>query len=218
MRTVTFSNAKVAEQVNSKFVPVWYNRGQGFHNCEKSTETWIFNSSTECYPTKNICTFFMTPDLEVVYYVSGYYAPDVFLDVLAAVQKLHASPKDRGRLHKEISAELAKRLEELKNAGSQAKTIVASGSGPLKPFGSCSYEKVDHKHSVQCLSILSEAFRYRKEVHDSLAESGSVPLERVQHSYKYGNSFTEEAPPVAQGSLSKPQAPARPAAVSGKSR
>ena len=216
MRTVTFSNAKVAELVNSKFIPVWYNRGQGFHNCEKTTEQWIFNSSTECYPTKNICTFFMTPDLEVVYYVSGYYAPDVFLEVLASVQKLQASPKDRGRVHKEISAELSKRLEELKNA--QPKAVVASGSGPLKPYGPCSYEKIDHKHTVQCLSILSEAFRYRKEVHDSLAESGSVPLDRVQHSYKYGNSFTEEAPPAAQGTLSKPQAPGRPASVSGKSK
>jgi uncharacterized protein YyaL (SSP411 family) len=213
MRTVTFSNAKVAELVNSKFVPVWYNRGQGFHNCEKTTEQWIFNSSTECYPTKNICTFFMTPDLEVVYYVSGYYAPDVFLDVLAAVQKLQASPKDRGRVHKEISAELSKRLDGLKGASANPKAAVASGSGPLKPYGTCSYEKIDHQHNVQCLYILSEAFRYRKEVHDSLTESGSVPLERVQHSYKFGNSFTEEAPPAAQGTLSKPQAPAKPGTV-----
>jgi hypothetical protein len=216
MRTVTFSNAKVAEQVNSKFVPVWYNRGQGFHNCEKSTEQWIFNSSAECYPTKNICTFFMTPDFQVVYYVSGYFAPDVFLEILAAVEKLQAS-KEPGRVHKEISAELTKKLDELKSVN--AKAPVATGTGPLKPYGTCSYEKIDHKHSPQCLWILTEAFRYRKEVHDSLTDHGTVAFDSVQHKYKFGNSFTEEAAPVAETPLSKPQAPAKPAAVrTGKSK
>jgi hypothetical protein len=216
MRTVTFSNAKVAEVVNSKFVPVWYNRGQGFHNCEKSTEQWIFSSSTECYPTKNICTFFMTPDLDVVYYVSGYYSPDMFLEILASVQKLQASPRNLGAVQKEISAELSKRLEELKTAN--VKAAVATGSGPLKPYGACCYEKIEHKHNDRCFWVINEAFRYRKEVHDSLVDGGSVPFDKVQHAYKYGNSFTEEAPPVAQGSLSKPQAPAKPAVVTGKSK
>jgi hypothetical protein len=216
MRTVTFSNAKVAEQVNSKFIPVWYNRGQGFHNCEKSTEKWIFTSNTECYPTKNICTFFMTPDFEVVYYVSGYYAPDVFLDILASVQKLQAS-KERGRVHREISAELSKRLEALKSAN--AKTVEAA-SGPLAPYGTCSYETIEHKHGIQCISILNEAFRYRKEVHDSLADEGKVPFDRVQHRYKFGNSFSEEAPAsgAVETPLARPQAPAKPGRLSSKSK
>jgi hypothetical protein len=213
MRTVTFSNAKVAELVNSKFVPVWYNRGQGFHNCEKSTENWIFTSNTECYPTKNICTFFMTPEFEVVYYVSGYYAPDVFLDILASVQKLQASWKERGKIHREISAELSKRLEALKSVNPKT---VATGSGPFAPFGSCSYEKIEHKHTIQCVHILNEAFRYRKEVHDSLVDEGSVPFDRVQHKYKFGNSFTEEAPASAvETSLSKPQTPAKTSVRTG---
>ena len=217
MRTVTFSNAKVAEQINSKFIPVWYNRGQGFHNCEKSTEKWIFTSNTECYPTKNICTFFMTPDLEVVDYVAGYYAPDVFLDILAGVQKLQAAPKSLGKVHKEISADLTKRLEELKAVGNNPKTV-ATGTGPLAPYGACSYEKIEHKHGPQCLSILNEAFRYRKEVHDSLADHGSVPFDTVQHKYKFGNSFTEEAPAVADAPLSKPQSPVKATVRTGKSK
>jgi hypothetical protein len=217
MRTVTFSNAKVAEQVNTKFVPVWYNRGQGFHNCEKNTEQWIFTANAECYPTKNICTFFMTPEFEVVYYVSGYFAPDVFLDILSGVQKLQAAPKSLGKVHKELSADLGKRLEELKTAGNNPKAV-ATGTGPLAPYGTCSYEKTEHKHAAQCLSILNEAFRYEKEVHDSLADQGSVPFETVQHKYKFGNSFTEEAAPVTEAPLSRPQAPVKATVRTAKSK
>lgn len=214
MRTVTFSNAKVAEQVNANFVPVWYNRGQGFHNCNLSTEAWIFKANAECYPTKNICTFFMTPDLDVVYYVSGYYAPDVFLDILSSVQKLQAA-KDRkqlGAVHREIAADLSTRLGEVRAVQNNPK----AGYDPLKLFGSCKYEKEEHRHNAACLSVLGECYQYRKEVHDSLADEGSVPLDKVQHAYKFGNSFSEEAQSVPEASLGKPAAPQKPGTVSSK--
>src|SRR5262245_16728201 len=140
MRTVTFSDKKVAERVNSKFIPVWYNRGKGFHNCEKQTENWIFTSSAECYPTKNICTFFMTPDLKVVYYVAGYWAPDVFLDILDGVSKLQEAKtaEDLGRGHREIGADLSKRMAVLND--------VKAAQSSLSVYGSCRYEKTEHKH------------------------------------------------------------------------
>jgi uncharacterized protein YyaL (SSP411 family) len=102
MRTVTFSNPKVAERVNSSFVPVWYNRGRGFHNCEKQTETWIFSAHADCDPTKNICTFFLTPDLDVIYYVAGYFAPDLFLEILDDVLRIQKAP-DRSERRRRLA-------------------------------------------------------------------------------------------------------------------
>src|SRR5262245_42604436 len=88
MRTVTFSNAQVAKAVNDKYVATWVNRQPGFHNCETETEKRIQKYEYECFATKNFCTFFATPDLDVVHYVSGYCYPPFFLRELAFVQEL----------------------------------------------------------------------------------------------------------------------------------
>ncbi|HYE98194.1 MAG TPA: hypothetical protein VEJ18_04750, partial [Planctomycetota bacterium] len=161
MRTVTFSDKQVAERINSKFVPVWFNRGQGFHNCEKRTETWIFSSAADCYPTKNICTFFLTPDLKVVYYVAGYWGPDLFLEILDAALKLQgaSTPDERAKVHRDLSAALGERSVQL---GTSPETVAGA-------YKSCRYEKQDHKHGPACTHVLAEAFRYRKTVHDALA-------------------------------------------------
>ena len=213
MRAVTFSNPKVAERVNSRFVPVWYNRGKGFHNCEKRTEEWIFTSSAECYPTKNICTFFMTPDFRVVYYVSGYWAPDVFLEILDGVLKLQGAPEaaERGKLHREMGEDLSSRLESLQ----QGK---AAATDPLAAYGPCRYEKTEHRHGVNCAGILAEAFRYRKVVHDALAQDGPVEFDKVQHDYRFGNPFTEEARALPDVDFAKPQSPAKPETPSGRKK
>ena len=174
MRTVTFSNPRVAEVVNAKFVPVWFNRGRGFHNCERRTEKWIFESYGEAYPTKNICTFFLTPELRVVSYVSGYFAPDLFLEVLAAAGVLKdAEGDDFATRQRRIANDLAGRRE--------------------KPAMPLKYRDLNHRHTDKCGAVVEEALRHRREVHDSLAVSGPVPLEKVQHAYLYGNPFTEEA-------------------------
>jgi len=206
MRTVTFSNAKVAERVNSKFVAVWYNRGKGFHNCEKQTENWIFSSSAECYPTKNICTFFLTPDMKAVYYVSGYYAPDVFLEILTAVEKIQgaAGVAEQAAVHRDLSSDISHRLGELQKGKDAAEN-------PLAAYGPCRYEKTEHRHSAQCSGIVAEAFRYRKEVHDAFASDGAVEFDKVQHAYKFGNPFTEEAHAGPEVEFGKPQTPAKPA-------
>ena len=87
---MTFSDRKVAEQINSKFVAAWVNRGPGFHNEDYSTERWLFTSEMEAYPTKNICTFFLTPAGKVFHYVAGYFAPETFgaeLEFAAALRR-----------------------------------------------------------------------------------------------------------------------------------
>ncbi|MFN3485118.1 MAG: hypothetical protein ACK44W_06510 [Planctomycetota bacterium] len=197
MRTVTFSHPKVAQRVNASFVPVWYNRGRDFHNCEKQTESWIFRSYAECYPTKNICTFFLTPDLEVVYYIAGYFAPELFLEVLDDVAELQAAGRAaRSEHHRRI----AERLAACKKA--------------CAPF---QYENMEHRHedAKRCQEIVTEAFQYRRRVHEALASDPSIPFERVQLDYLYGNRFTEESPerPAIPTGLARPQVPPGPSAA-----
>ena len=66
---MSFSDKKVAELVNSKFVAAWTNRGPGFNNTEFWTEKGIASRNYEAYPTKNIRTFFLTPDGKAFYFV-----------------------------------------------------------------------------------------------------------------------------------------------------
>jgi uncharacterized protein YyaL (SSP411 family) len=190
MRTVTFSDRRVAEAVNSGFVPVWYNRGRGFHNCEVRTEKWIFESSGEAYPTKNICTFFLTPDLKVVHYAAGYYAPEVFLDVLAAARRMEgvADAAEFARLHRE-----------------------RQGRAERECGAALRWRGQEHRHSRGCAAVVKEAEAYFRRVHGALAESGPVPLETVQHAYLFGNSFTEEvdAEPPPREAVARPKTPTR---------
>ena len=91
MRTVTFSDKKVADLVNKSFVSAWKNREPGFHNCEYATEASIYQSSRVWFPTKNICTFFLAPDGTVLHYISGYYDPSLFaIEVKKALKRLAA--------------------------------------------------------------------------------------------------------------------------------
>lgn len=187
MRTVTFSDPQVADHVNATFVPLWFNRGKGFHNCEHRTEEGIFYRSAEAYTTKNICTFFLDPDGNVVHYLAGYYAPPVFLDLLrplAALQKA-STAEDVRSFHRE-------RL--------QAKPLAPAD----RPF---SYQGATHAHSDFCRKTLAEATSYIRRVHEQLARDGRVPFEKIRYSYLFGNPFTEEAGGPA--GFPKPQAPSK---------
>jgi len=188
MRTVTFSDAAVADYVNTTFVPLWYNRGKGFHNCEHRTEEGIFCRSAEAYTTKNICTFFLDGDGKVVHYFSGYYAPSVFLDLIRPLSALREAQgaDDVRRFHRE-------RLQSLATC-------------PLAPSSkSFSYMGATHAHSPACGKSLVEATSYLRRVHEQLAKEGSVPLDRVRKDYLFGNPFTEE-PSGTQG-FPRPQVP-----------
>lgn len=206
MRTVTFSDRRVAEYVNSRFVPVWYNRGPGFHNCELRTEERIFESSPECYPTRNICTFFMTPGKEVVHYAAGYYAPDVFLEILKNVEKVKSVAGDRqgfARLHRALSAEFSRRRDRIPRRPSSGWRTFLADVGPFR------WRDHTHRHRSGCLRSLGQAWSYQARVHAAF-QDGPIPLERVQHDYLYGNPFSEEPDPVpAAGALPRPQVPAR---------
>jgi hypothetical protein len=188
MRTVTFSDAKVAEYVNANFIPLWFNRGKGFHNCEHRTEEGIFLRSAEAYTTKNICTFFLEPGGKVVHYFSGYYAPPVFLDLvrpLAALRE-NAGDEDVKRFHR----------ERLRSLVSSPMAVSA------EPF---SYLGIAHAHGPVCAKLLAEAGSYLKRVHEQFVKDGGVPLDKVRSGYLFGNPFTEE--PTSTAGFPKPQTP-----------
>ena len=190
MRTVTFSNEKVAEVVNSNFIPLWFNRGKGFHNCEHRTEEGIFLRSAEAYTTKNICTFFVDGNGKVVHYFSGYYAPPVFLELIRPLLALREGTADEDvrRFHRE-------RLQSLTSA-----PIGVS----IPPF---SYLGKAHAHSEFCKKSLDEASGYLKRVHEQFVKDGSVPLDKVRTGYLFGNPFTEE--PTSATGFPRPQSPVR---------
>src|SRR6185436_3379476 len=88
MRTVTFSDPAIVRAVQSTFVSTWVNRVPGFHDCEFGTEDRIAATATDCFPTKNFCVYFCTPDRQVLNYLTGYFSPKVFLPELEYARRL----------------------------------------------------------------------------------------------------------------------------------
>lgn len=193
MRTVTFSDERVAERINERFIPAWYNRGPGFHNCNFWTEKNIFTRTADCYPTRNICTFFLTPDRDVMYYVAGYWGPDAFLEILDTVETLQSLPAEkRPAAHARLAASLKSRNVRVAAVSRGSAKSTATAVERLLGSGELHYNDVTHAHDANCLRVLSESFRCRMAVHRQLSKRGPVPLSAVQHKYLFGNSFTEE--------------------------
>ncbi len=209
MRTVTFSDPRVAEHVNGKYVAVWYNRGKGFHNCELRTELGIFGHSADAYPTRNICTFLLTPDREVLFYVSGYYCPDLYLEILQTGERLAAARDEAElkRLHREFAA-----LAASPRTAKRGEKAPAGASWPERVgrFREVAYEGARHAHGPACAESLRPTLDYFRTVHEKLSKEGRVPLEKVQHDYLYGNPFSEEPPAAGPGEFPRPRSPATP--------
>lgn len=218
MRTVTFSDPRVAKKVNERFVPAWYNRGTGFHNCNFWTEKNIFTRTADCFPTRNICTFFLTPDREVAYYIAGYYGPDAFLEILDVADSLKTikSTDDRKEAHASIATSLSVRIRQV------AKISVQAGESPepstldrLIGNRALTYGDVTHEHQKECFRVLIRSLECRKRVHQQLTEGGFVTLKSVQHDYLFGNGFTEESKRSSIPILAKPRIPVKAAPAAG---
>src|SRR5262245_52529035 len=187
MRTVTFSNPEVAREVNSKFVPVWINRGPGFHNTEMDTERRIFNESEEAYATRNICTFFMTPDLKVAHYVAGYYAPDLFGETLRFVEKLQGTldnPEAFRSEHARFSRICGDESDAIEEA-SQPDAGKKAWEPILRKYGCYKYE-AKHHHGPGCLHSLGEAMDYWAKLHEHFASLHRMPtFDEVRKNYMF---------------------------------
>ncbi len=202
LRTVTFSNPEVAAYVNKNFVSSWFNRGPGFFNQDLSTERWIFTSSVDAYPSKNICTFFLAPDGSVFHYVAGLYSPEMFMGFLRDAVELRNRLFDAKMLPKDGGIASAKKLHEdrlrdMQDGLDDCVDAETAGSGwqglfrNSKPFV---YRGQAHTHSGSCVRALREGYEYLVKLHQQWAQAKELPdLESIRYTYLWGNPFTEES-------------------------
>lgn len=187
MRTVTFSDAKVAEVANANFVCAWFNRSPGFCNREAETEKSIFTGSFEAFLTKNICTFVMTPDGRVFHYVAGYLSPELFLRFLGDALALRRAGFNEKMQPKRGGLEAMTSLHAARAAAFEKETAGTSA------FTEREYNGVKHLHGDSCRWAIGEAFKYLGRVHRHWEKRASLPtLDEVRYKYLYGNPFSEE--------------------------
>ena len=199
---MTFSDKTVADYVNANFVSAWFNRGPGFTNDDYRTEQWIFTSSMEAYPTKNICTFFMTPEAKVFYYAAGYYSPDVFMELLRTATALREALFDDRLRVKAGGLDDARKIHERAAwtmESSRKKMLAAQGKkdggkSAILEYNTYSYRGLKHRHEPVCLTSLCQGFEYLGKLHRHWSETEDLPgLQDVQYGYLWGNPFTEES-------------------------
>ena len=198
---MTFSDPAVAAYVNENFVSAWHNRGPGFMNHEFGTEKSIFSYASEAYPTKNICTFFLTPEGKVFHYVSGYYSPDLFLRVLQTVMTLRSALFDESlRLRPQGLSDV--RRAHAQSAKSIGETVAkarlwdaySSWREFTAGYRTFTYRGETHTHTHQCAQSLADGLRYLASLHSRWTRVTELPdLEEVRYAYLSGNSFTEES-------------------------
>ena len=187
LRTVTFSQGEVARFVNANFVAAWHNRSPGFKDLDYTSENHIFKRSVDAYTTKNICTFFLTPDGRVFHYVAGHLGPTRFLETLWLAARMRAEAFD-GRMSlkpdglKTLAAIHAQRAAALKAKGFEPET------------GTLSYRGLTHTHGKECAWALEELRTYLTGLHEGLSKAVALAtIDEVRYAYAYGNSFSEEA-------------------------
>jgi hypothetical protein len=193
MRTVTFSDPKVAALVNTHFVAAWHNRGPGFHNEDYSTEEWIYSSQMEAYPTKNICTFFLAPDGRVFHYVAGYFAPERFAAELEQAVALRRAAFDEGMQLKAGGLAALKYLHGAEGRSIRARLSSTAVEDLVAAIQPRPYRSFTHRHGPGCAKSVREGEAYLAALHDHWSRVEALPdLEAVRYDYLYGNSFTEE--------------------------
>jgi len=186
---VTFSDGKVAELVNANFVAAWLNRGPGFHNEDYGSEQRIFQSSMEAYPTKNICTFFLTPQGRVFHYVAGYFAPELFRSELEAALRLRAAAFDAEMNLKTDGPEALRKIHH-----AEAERLSGTmGKAALAGIADRSYRSFSHAHTEACAKVVECGLRYLVALHRHWSGEGAPrDFEALRFDYVYGNSFSEE--------------------------
>jgi hypothetical protein len=194
---VSFSDKRVADVVNSKFIAAWVNRGPGFNNTDLWTEQGIVGQNYEAYPTKNICTFFLTPEQKVFYYVAGSYSPDLFLKILETASTLRTTLFDDKMQLKEkglvqaakFHGEKCEVYDDLRAEAEKPESLASL----LKGFRTVSYRGIKHVHTASCGWSLKNGYEYLAALHQDWALKTELPaFDDVRYKYLYGNDFTEE--------------------------
>jgi len=196
MRTVTFSDLSIARRVHESCVPVWVNVDPGFHDCQGAAEARIWSSEPEIFPTRNIVTFFATPDFRVLHYVAGYWHPTFFSKELEFVDRLRGDVL-RGdgttrvdavwkvrRAHLEREKELRPLVQYFE---SERGWSAALGPDPVHE---------GHAHGPSCHSNLLQGLHHLADVHRSMIGQTRVfstlpRLSQLFQTYRFGNPFAE---------------------------
>ncbi len=190
---MTFSDKKVAGLVNANFVAAWTNRGPGFHNEDYSAEQWIFTEHMEAYPTKNICTFFLTPGGKVFHYLAGYFAPETFCAELELAVALRREAFDGKMALKADGAGTIRSLHAREAERLKERVSKDLPWDEVSRFKAETYREFKHRHNASCVAAILEGDRYRAALHRHWSGVQALPaLEEVRLDYLYGNSFTEE--------------------------
>ena len=218
---MSFSDKRVADLVNSKFVAAWTNRGPGFMNTEFWTENGIAERNYEAYPTKNICTFFLTPEGKVFYYVAGSYSPEMFLSILENATAVRTALFDEKMQPKEKGKADVARLHESKADTYEDLQAQAARQGGWKSLTAAmrpgNYRGKKHVHSESCGWSLKEGYEYLAALHREWAGLKELPaFEDIRYRYLYGNDFTEET--ADSSHITKPEASAEPRPIARKPR
>ena len=218
---MTFSDKRVAEVVNSKFVAAWVNRGAGFVNAEFWTEKGIADRNYEAYPTKNICTFFLTPEGKVFYYVAGSYSPELFVKILETALSLRKILFDeKMELREKGPAEAARYHEDLAGDYEDLQLQAERPGGwqsLVKKFQPVSYRKQKHVHSESCSWSLKNGYEYLTALHKEWMGRKELPaFDDVRYLYLYGNDFTEET--ADSKHVVRPEPPAEQKAIARRLR
>jgi hypothetical protein len=184
---VTFSQPEVAAFVNANFVAAWHNRAPGFKDLDYKAENEIFTRSVDAYATKNICTFFLTPDGRVFHYVAGHQGPTRFLETLFLAARMRAEAFDARMELKPDGLPTLRAIHAERAAALKAK--------PFEPeTGSLTYRGLTHTHGKECAWPLEELRAYLRGLHEAQSKAIALrPLDEIRYAYDYGNSFSEEA-------------------------
>ncbi|MEK7466624.1 MAG: hypothetical protein AAB074_04345 [Planctomycetota bacterium] len=176
---MTFSDEEVGKALSKDFVCAWKNRKDGFHNCDPKVEQGIYETTADAFPTMNIITLFLTPDLQVVHYFAGYFSPGLFLRQTAFARKAREAlfdadfqPRDRGaesfeKLHVEAGAATKSEAAALEAGGEAWKEATKGLSVPC-------YRGLCHTHSEACLGSLESVNSYLSIVHGDMSGKRDV--------------------------------------------
>jgi len=206
MRTVTFSEPKV-KSLTRAFECTWVSRQPNFHSCDLDQEKRIFLTASDIYATGNFCTFWCTPELEVLHYASGHYSPAFFADEIKFVNELAAEVLDEGlHLKKDLaSIEAYRRLHKARADKHEADARVvqkAKNGEKNQQNGDWDNDKENRSAKAdlaQRRENLVNGLNYLARVSNSLAkisEKKNTPvlLPNVISTYLDGDPFGEGKP------------------------
>jgi hypothetical protein len=197
MRTVTFSDPRVIEQLNRHFVLTWYNYQPGFHSCEGSEELKIVDAAPHIFGTRNWYTLFLTPKTEVLHAIPGYWEPERFLqqvefvaELWTAVSESSVPAREFEAVHRARDAWVDGQIRETERLRTSLPALGLSGKFGLslegaahrKDFTSeklkveCDRRLAHHRHDFVCMNSALEGLRTLRQIHRNRADRG---LERL---------------------------------------